>query len=537
MLLGSKLDKRHRILILIIITVIPLLIRTFGAITTPIDSDEVMWGVMAERTMEKGEHYLYFTDQNFRGSVESYVIVPFQKILGVTEITLRINTIIFGLISTCLIFYLTWIITKKIFPSIINSLFYNLTLPEVFVVQSKAWGNYVLVQALMLTCFILFFETYNKKHKINIFLLIGLISGLSFWANEQSLYFLLPLMFFSLFFDMSNMIKQYNNKKLRLLSLNFLSVLTFMIHICGIFYLIARKRMIYNPILSLVEKFGFKNLIFLSGNFNIRLEKMISIASIVYLGILIFSHFKNKRPLIKTNTFLRITIPALLIISIDIINNSFSRVSATGMSIADGVSFLEKNILIGFFGNKWPLFLILVIIGTLLRLYEIIKSREYNFKLEDILILSFYLFPMLLVLSALPKMTPTPRYLIIWWPICTTMITYSLYKISQIIVTKYQYVPYAIFVLIWSYLIFINISVYKDKWVQKKSQGHKYMSYISNIKNENKKICEGNYWDVGLVMFYSNLDIKCFTSKEYGVYYKFLDMYKTEEVENVYLVK
>ena len=44
------------------------LIKTISIYFTPIDSDEVMWSVMAENIIKNTNHYLFFTDQNFRVS-------------------------------------------------------------------------------------------------------------------------------------------------------------------------------------------------------------------------------------------------------------------------------------------------------------------------------------------------------------------------------------------------------------------------------------------------------------------------------------
>ena len=81
---------------------------------TPLDSDEVMWSVMVERILSSGEHFVFFTDQNFRGSLEAYIILPFLYFFGLNEFTLRINSILFLGLTGFMIFKIIYYLTKKL---------------------------------------------------------------------------------------------------------------------------------------------------------------------------------------------------------------------------------------------------------------------------------------------------------------------------------------------------------------------------------------------------------------------------------------
>jgi hypothetical protein len=263
---------------------------------------------------------------------------------------------------------------------------------------------------------------------------------------------------------------------------------------------------------------------------------MIFFIAVLFAGVWFVSYLRKKENLVKNSAFISLTVPALLIISINVINNSFSRVSAEGMSVSQGIVFFKNNILIMFFGNIWPLFLVLGLTGTLLRLYDIYKQRNYRYEVEDIFIVSFVLFPLLLVFSSLPKISNTPRYLIIWWPVCAFLVVYTLNRLSGLVKAQYKYIPYMLFSIIWVCLVVLNFGQFREISRNKVLQDQKYPGVVAAIKSSGKNTCVGDYWNVGKVMFYSKLQIKCFTSKAYGTYYKYLDIYKTSNPEAVYIL-
>lgn len=71
-----------------------------------IDSDEVMWSVMAHNILRYRQFYVYFITQNFRGALESYVLIPFQLLFGTDIPILRTNSILFSALNSALLYKL-----------------------------------------------------------------------------------------------------------------------------------------------------------------------------------------------------------------------------------------------------------------------------------------------------------------------------------------------------------------------------------------------------------------------------------------------
>jgi len=520
-----KLEKIAPVLLALIII---LTIKIISIYYTPLDSDEVMWAVMAQDIIQFNTFYVFFTDQNFRGSLESYILTPFLLLFGLNEITLRINSIIFSLLTLFLIYKIILEITKKDSFAISAMLLYFFSLPEIFFTQNKAWGGYITIQFLMLLVFYLFSkyanmeQSYKKSNLRLIFL--GLLLGFSFWINEQAIFFLFLLIGWGALLDFKNLFFSLNKLNKFLYSFYFVSF-------SAILYFIIKKRMFFNLNTTLTEKLGW-SVGFLDSDIYIS-------TLIIYLGIsfliLLILNLKKFKFSFTDSAFLNISVFSLFIMLVNFYHNSFSRINNPNSFILQkALIFINEQIISKMFGPFFMLFVLFITFLLFLRIKELWGSKFKNFELHDLIISAFFAFPFMFILSALPGLTPTPRYLLIWWVISVLGIFLAFYKIEKLYpnLSWFKY----IFLVVWVTYIFSNNSAILNNYQIKLAQDLKYNNVVNEMRSSNLKTCTGNYWAVGPVFFYSKLEFACFTDKQYGVHYKYLDKFKISDLSQVYLI-
>lgn len=494
------------------------IIKIVSIYLTPLDSDEVMWSVMAERILKFEENYWFFTNQVFRGSLEAYLLAPFQYLFGVNEATLRINNIIFSLLTIYLIYKILFYHSHKKFIAVIGVLIYFISLPGIFFIQNKAWGGYVTIQFLMLLIYYLVSLKIDKKiSKIWLFVLTGLLTGFSFWINEQSIFFLLFLLPVGLYYDYHEILKETEKSK------KILYILFFIFYLL-ITYFIIKKRMFLNLNITLQTKFGLETGFW---NQNIYLKDIILFLSIVFIAIIIYEVKKQKYFFIKS-FLLNQAVFAYLIMYINLYFNSFSRISAPKtFDIQKSGDFFVNVVLHQMLGPSYYIILPLIILFFALSIYLRIKKRDFQFISQDLYFGSFFAFPIMFIFSFLPGLAESPRYLILWWPIVVICLTLCL--------SKFNYLYSVLGLTLWILLVFYNNKLFYENFNLKINQDSYYKPKTQLVKQQGYKYCVSNYWTAGILMFYSNLEVKCFTDKKYGVYYKFLDRYKVDDLSKVYI--
>lgn len=524
-IISLNMYKYLKIFLILVLLAI-LSIKVYLLVNTPLDSDEVMWSVMAHNIINNNSHYWFFTDQNFRGSFESYFITPFQYLFGINEFTLRINSLLFTLLTAILIYKIILTYTKNHYLSAFGSIIFLIPLPSIYFIYNKAWGGYISIQFIMLLVYYLYYQKVIKYDGVNFNLLVpilGLVSGISFWINEQSIYFIFIVIFFSFLIDLK-IFKSLNPFNKLIYSLFFLSNLF-------IIYSIIKKQMFLNAQNSFAQKLGI-HLDFL--NFNIYLKDFIFLTFGLLLLFSILNLFIKKFDFVK-GIFLNYCSYVFIVLTINIYFNSFSRLYTTDdKDYLKSFYFLYEIIIKNILGPLWLLFLVAGITLLILRLKYLYKNGDFSIKLDDFFLISFFAFPIMFLLSSVPGLSDTPRYLLLWWPISVLTLVFAVTKFFKSMAKIFIFS--IIFILLWSFNIYSIFNVITENIDSKKAQDSSYTKLINDIYDSNKVNCVGSYWNVGLVFFYSKSEIKCFTSKEYGHYYKFLDQYKIEDMAKVYIV-
>ncbi|TXI32619.1 MAG: hypothetical protein E6Q58_03755 [Niabella sp.] len=123
-LLNSKEPK-----LIVIFAAILLAFKVYFSQILMLDSDEIMWSVMAREMLSFNRFYLFFTTQNFTGAQESYVMLIPMFLGGVNVFVLRFGPAFWTTCSTVLI-YLTFRnkLGQRIVVSTWAAIFYNLLL-------------------------------------------------------------------------------------------------------------------------------------------------------------------------------------------------------------------------------------------------------------------------------------------------------------------------------------------------------------------------------------------------------------------------
>jgi 4-amino-4-deoxy-L-arabinose transferase-like glycosyltransferase len=128
--------KRSSILILILVAIFSLVLRIYNVASTPpsLNQDEVALGYNAYSFLKTGkdEHGVFlptyiksFGDWKF--PTYSYLDVPFIAVFGLTELAVRLPSIIAGVLSTILVFCIVDLLFKKKQISIISSILFAIS--------------------------------------------------------------------------------------------------------------------------------------------------------------------------------------------------------------------------------------------------------------------------------------------------------------------------------------------------------------------------------------------------------------------------
>ena len=488
----------------------------------PLDSDEVVWSIMADEMTHLRQFFLFFATQNYAGALESYIIIPFQALFGFRLWVLRINTIIWPVLTAVMVYHFVAKFSSKKW-GFLAIVLYNLTALENFLVHSKAWANYTFIEFLSLFSFYLLCEWFGSK-KARYLLGLGLLTFVSFISNMQFIFTIIIVLGFQLLYAFREMIKK---KSFSFLDISILTVASF------IYYLFAKKRMIFNPLETLRGKMGFV--------INDDMIRRFDVSVIVVIGVFlpIFALWsivrrKNK----KINNLKAFLITSVFFFSAFAVYahfDSFSRVSSGSLDLINSSKFLVSTAFPGYLGRFWPFFISPVFFGLIVALIKITKGQKLE--LWDFSLLAGFLFPVLFVLSSAPGLSGSIRYLISWWPdviISTVFFSNFLWKRNRIV----RLLP-ILLLLLWSVF---QIGDIKRTTVGYNKERQIQLEYNRRVAGEiakaDAKYCEGDYWKVGPLMFDSGFKFICWADKK-ETKADYLDFYKErlDPVQRVYQVR
>ncbi len=187
---------KNRKLVFIIIT-LGVILRLLHWALPVMDSDMAVTGLMAMHIL-KGEFPTFFWDQDYCGAIEAYLVSVFFAIFGVSRYTLNIVPVL----ESILFMILMYILARRIFGEKVGILTLLFTaVPPVYLAVNTVLARANYVENLVLGA-VVFYLTYRivyeakKKNSGRRFFLLGLVCGLAWWTNYQSIYFILTSLFF-----------------------------------------------------------------------------------------------------------------------------------------------------------------------------------------------------------------------------------------------------------------------------------------------------------------------------------------------------
>ena len=111
---------------LLISIIFTLIIRLLFIFAIPIDSDEVTYSIIVRRVLSREDFHIFALNQKYMGAIEGYIIGIFQALFGYNLVTLRINSLIFSILSSMSIFLVLNKLTSNKHLSLIGSLFFSI---------------------------------------------------------------------------------------------------------------------------------------------------------------------------------------------------------------------------------------------------------------------------------------------------------------------------------------------------------------------------------------------------------------------------
>lgn len=188
---------------LIILLSIGLLFRLIFFIhstnSLPISTDEAYVGLMARHILS-GEFPLVYWGTGYQGPIESYINAPLFYFLDFSPLSIRIFTLIWSI----LFLLLTFKLGKEIFGEevgLLSMLF--VTIPPGYITLAGAltispYDTFLLVfgNIILLVGFNLVYKSLDERKRVINFSILGLLSGLVFWAHMISIYYIITILIF-----------------------------------------------------------------------------------------------------------------------------------------------------------------------------------------------------------------------------------------------------------------------------------------------------------------------------------------------------
>jgi len=183
--------------IVLVIIVLGIILRLLHWVLPVMDSDMAVTGLMARHIL-KGEFPVFFWGQNYCGAIEAYLVALFFAIFGASRYALNIVPVL----ESILFMIVMYILARRAFGEKVGILTLLLiAIPPRYLVVNTVLARANYVENLVLGA-IVFYLTYRivyEEKGINsgkLFFLLGIIFGLAWWTNFQSIYFILTSLFF-----------------------------------------------------------------------------------------------------------------------------------------------------------------------------------------------------------------------------------------------------------------------------------------------------------------------------------------------------
>ncbi|MBL7663365.1 glycosyltransferase family 39 protein [bacterium] len=158
-----------------------------------IDADEAIVGLMAKHIAAGFPVPIFYYGQAYMGSLEAILVAGVFYIFGPSSLGLKLVPLLFSMIFILCVYFLGRYLFDRT-AGRFAALFAAVPPHGLLVWSTKARGGFIEVVVLGTICLILGLKIL-KYYKFNIrsFSLLGLILGLAWWVNNQSIYYCFAL--------------------------------------------------------------------------------------------------------------------------------------------------------------------------------------------------------------------------------------------------------------------------------------------------------------------------------------------------------
>ena len=564
----------YNLYLILIIIFSSIATRLLFVFSIPIDSDEITWSIIGRRVFSGEDFHIFFLNQKYMGALEGYVVGAFQALFGYNLVTLRINSIIFGSLVAICVYLLLKKITNPIY-AFAGALLLNFASYDVTSNFTKAWGNRPFISLTGLFILYLSWLIFLSKTKLSrlrmdlLSALTGFVLGFSFWANLETVYFILFVIgifiipclklpsldgrwsFFHIQRDLRSKEFQQTTSvswwlliisillakapphislKLSRITVGMVISGTFYVLLLWLFYMIFTQKALFNPYETLVVKFGVKNPAFSFFDYSFETKFFLFLFYIiapVKLFFFLAMHTKFRNFSILITLF---TVGAYFTIS----RNSVERVNQiTPQTYREQVDFVVNTVMPLFFGTRsipaakyiepkdiliflsiftFPLTSLLITLYKSLKSF--IRTRTINIDLIDVFSL-YLLIPILFFLSRTGGVTGSSRYITNMWPGFIVLYIYGFYKLVK---TK-NFILILISTFLITFFCYSKFPLYKEAFLAVRNRTLFQTDQIKAadyLVKKGVKSAYAGYWNAYPIMFASKYKVIVSPSGYFG---------------------
>lgn len=180
---------------LLLIAALSLLVRLALLLASDfvIDSDEAIVGLMAKHILEGREFPIFYYGQDYMGSFEAILSVPFFVVFGKTSFALKLVPLLFSLLQVLLVYELASRFSDR-FAARLASFFCALGPSALILWSTKARGGFIELVALGTLALILSVDLLKEKEpRAAKFAWLGALLGLAWWINNQIVFYIIAI--------------------------------------------------------------------------------------------------------------------------------------------------------------------------------------------------------------------------------------------------------------------------------------------------------------------------------------------------------
>ena len=162
-----------------------------------VGSEEAIMGLMARHMLFNRESYVFLWGQPYMGSLEAILAVPVFFLFGASPLTLKLVPFVFSLFFIAASYFLVKLMLGEE-AALVSALLVSVSpvFLTVFSMLANAYiENLFYGTVVLILSYLIAFRSEGKR-QLYLFLLLGLVAGVAFWNNLNSMIYLLAAFVF-----------------------------------------------------------------------------------------------------------------------------------------------------------------------------------------------------------------------------------------------------------------------------------------------------------------------------------------------------